>query len=187
VPSVNTLTAVVVSHFLREFPSNTNVSKITNVWYRLFSETRGLDFKYPKGFTMATLYMLHIERFLGKKPENEARKEGVSDKRRELLKRFGNWVPCTCDSQCEVRWNFGNDLGIHKDGDEQRCLLMQLFVELSSTNVSLDEQLEFWEGDDKKRSAMMKQFARVSFKRIPVDEAVEVWKRTKKDWKNSKA
>jgi hypothetical protein len=92
---------------------------------------------------MATLYMLHIETFLPEKPEDDNKGVGVSTGRRELLKRFGNWVHCRCDGECGLEWNFGNDIGIHKGGNEKKCTVVKLFVRLSFKDISVEKELEF--------------------------------------------
>ena len=92
---------------------------------------------------MATLYMLHIETFLPVKPRDENEEVGVHPTRRELLKRFGNWVPCRCDGKCGLGWNFGNDIGMHKGGNEKKCRTMKLYRPLSFKDFSVTKEIEF--------------------------------------------
>lgn len=82
---------------------------------------------------LACLYMLHMETSLENEfPVDEHGEKGkVTQARRELLKRYGNWVHCRCGGSsgsssgsssggsgsggsegCTVEWCFANDLGL---------------------------------------------------------------------------
>jgi calcium-independent phospholipase A2-gamma len=61
---------------------------------------------------MAVLYMLHIETSL-----DVSRKE-VDTGQREKLKRFSKWVPCQCRQPCGREWNFVNEIGLSRGGDD---------------------------------------------------------------------
>jgi hypothetical protein len=138
------LTFASVFDFTAQFhPLKTPPNTIERVWSRLL--THGSEVRnsvHPKGFAMAALYMLHIESFYPeKKPLDNNKMPGLSTERRELLKRFGNWVPCCCDRDCRLEWNFGNDVGLHRGGDETLCAIMKIFGE-GITKVS-ETELEF--------------------------------------------
>ena len=121
-----------VSQFTEQFlpemkPSPATIEK---TWKRLLNENqrKTLESSQPKGLTMATLYMLHIERFRPhEKPHVDAESGQVV--RRERLKAFGNWVPCRCRSSCRVEWNFANDKGLHREDGESRCNMVGVFKE----------------------------------------------------------
>lgn len=50
----------------------------------------------------------------------------VDPDRREMLKRFAKWVPCQCD--CGRDWNFVNEVGLSRGGDNRRdCDMIKLF------------------------------------------------------------
>lgn len=105
---------------------------------------------------MATLYMLHIERFLsGERPQDANKTAGAVDlQRRELLKRYGNWVQCQCNRSCGLEWNFANDVGLHRgDHGKQGCAILELFWKTSletlftsrEKNGFLDKTRLLWE------------------------------------------
>jgi calcium-independent phospholipase A2-gamma len=93
---------------------------------------------------MACLYMLYIEKFLLEKPLNNNKRVGITTERRELLKRFGNWVQCQCDRPCGLEWNFGNDIGLHRKGDTRECAIMKLFKRQSVMKMSVEKESAFW-------------------------------------------
>lgn len=102
---------------------------------------------------MATLYMLHIGRFLPhEQPRDKDDMVGVSPQRRELLKAFGNWVRCCCRSSCLVEWNFANDTGLHRGGDVRRCILVRfvdedeigMFTSVSKVRAVLEQTKNAW-------------------------------------------
>jgi hypothetical protein len=65
-----------------------------------------------RNFILATVYMLHVEKYLNKTPKDNSGAVGIARERRKSVKRFGNWVDCSCDLACSRRWNFANDLGL---------------------------------------------------------------------------
>jgi hypothetical protein len=72
---------------------------------------------------MAVLYMLHIESTL-----DIAKMTSIDPNRREMLKRFSKWVPCKCDACCGREWNFVNEVGLSRGGnDDVECELLRLF------------------------------------------------------------
>ncbi|KAK3353880.1 hypothetical protein B0T25DRAFT_545569 [Lasiosphaeria hispida] len=108
-------------------PTTTPPSTIKSTWTRLLREpsTDIFNSRHPRGLAMATLYMLHLERFRPHlRPLDEEREVGVSRARRPLLKGFGHWVPCGCGARgCAVEWNFVNDVGLHRGGRPASCVL----------------------------------------------------------------
>jgi len=93
---------------------------------------------------MAALYMLHFEMYFPtEKPVDDDKVAGgVTTKRRNLLKRFGNWVSCQCGEGCHLEWNFANDIGLHRDkgGSQKKCGTMKLFQELSFKDLSVEKE-----------------------------------------------
>lgn len=72
--------------------------------------------------------MLHLESCLGvSKPLLDDKTVGVDDNRREALKRFSKWVPCQCRRPCRREWNFVNDIGLCRGGEEGKCAVANLF------------------------------------------------------------
>ena len=94
---------------------------------------------------MATLYMLHIEMHLSIKPFDEDKVGGaISKTRRELLEKFGNWVPCQCREDCGLTWNFANDMGLYRGERRIKCAMMKLFQTLSFKDFSVDKGVGIW-------------------------------------------
>ena len=140
--------------FANQFdPQLTQLETIKKVWARLLRDQSNIsNSMHPKGFAMATLYMLHIERFLPQeKPKDDEQLEGrVSTDRRELLKRFGNWVPCECSRRCGCEWNFANDVGVHRGGNKRKCDLIKVLGEPSLKDLSIrDNEIERMKGTKK--------------------------------------
>ncbi|PHH93098.1 hypothetical protein CDD83_950 [Cordyceps sp. RAO-2017] len=77
---------------------------------------------------MATLCMLHVNCFLPHtfSPLNESGEVGVSSARNRLLKAFGRWVVCHCKAGYDVKWNFANDIGLHRDVRTRSCALAEV-------------------------------------------------------------
>jgi hypothetical protein len=84
---------------------------------------------------MAVLYMLHVESKLAlEKPRDNIGAVGVDAVKRELLKRFTNWVTCQCDAngRCGREWNFANEVGLSRktrqsSGGGLECKVLELF------------------------------------------------------------
>ena len=135
---IRELTVLPVSSFSRQFNgSNPSPRKVEECWKRLLRDNTSVQGSvHPKGFVMATLYMLHIERYSpGETPKGENKTSGaVHPQRRELLKRYGNWVECQCHHRCGVEWNFANDFGLHRgQNGEQKCAMIELFQKTTLT------------------------------------------------------
>ncbi|KAI8934854.1 hypothetical protein NX059_008532 [Plenodomus lindquistii] len=96
--------------------------EVAEVWSRLLRDRSDIrNSSHRKPFVMATLYMLHIETNL-----QIPKMVDVDPDRRETLKRFSKWVPCQCN--CGRQWNFVNETGLSRSGDERReCELIKLF------------------------------------------------------------
>jgi calcium-independent phospholipase A2-gamma len=145
-PDVKWLTSMLLSVpvFADQFdPQRTQLETIKKVWSRLLRDQSNIvNSMHPKGFAMATLYMLHIESFLShEKPKDDDQLEGrVSVDRRELLKRFGNWVPCECNRTCGCEWNFANDIGMHRGGKERKCALIKVLGEPSLKDLLITKK-----------------------------------------------
>jgi len=91
---------------------------------------------------MAVLYMLHIESCLDvPKPQLADKNVGVDFDRREALKRFAKWVPCQCDRPCGREWNFVNDIGLCRGGEERECGVAKLFEQASWLNNFADKEM----------------------------------------------
>jgi hypothetical protein len=146
-----------VSSFVRQFlPEEIpTIGTIEETWSRLQrdKQRKTSESTHPKGLAMATLYMLHIERFLPKKkPHDDSNHVSVSPQRRERLKAFGNWVRCHCKSTCEVKWNFANETGLHRGNIVDRCNLVRLvdegtvgrFTSASKLRQALERTKEAW-------------------------------------------
>ncbi|KAK3350351.1 hypothetical protein B0T25DRAFT_570915 [Lasiosphaeria hispida] len=108
--------------------SKPTLETIDKTWLRLFRDkpaaTTIATSHYSKGFAMATLYMLHVEQY----PPNDGGNIDVDKvimKRREVLRAFGNWAECQCNSDCNVQWNFSNETGLHRGGAPQSCMLVK--------------------------------------------------------------
>ncbi|PNS20536.1 hypothetical protein CAC42_5986 [Sphaceloma murrayae] len=89
-----------------------------NVWSRVLpprQQGRPTASVVTKPLTMAVIYMLHAETAL------EGVKMSVDADRREMLKRFTKWVPCRCKEGCKRKWNFVNEVGLHKNGEKKAC------------------------------------------------------------------
>lgn len=82
---------------------------LCSIWLRL---KHSVDDVMPKNYTLALLYMLHVEKYLNETPKDDYGDVGIAKKRRRSLKRFGDWVNCACDLKCGRSWNFANDLGL---------------------------------------------------------------------------
>jgi calcium-independent phospholipase A2-gamma len=153
------LTSALVPDFSAQFlTAKTPLNTIEKTWTRLLSDQRNISNSvHPKGLAMATMYMLHIERYLpNEKPLDNNKTIGVSTERRELLKAFGNWVPCQCKQACGVEWNFADDIGLHRGGNAKDCRLVEV----------VDKQI---------------------LKNLSIEKDVEVLKLTKKKWRDSRA
>lgn len=73
--------------------------------------------------------MLHIETSAHtrhERPVLENGQMGVDLKRREILKRFAKWVPCQCSGNCGKEWNFVNDVGLSRGGNDEKCRVHKL-------------------------------------------------------------
>ncbi|USP81106.1 hypothetical protein yc1106_08380 [Curvularia clavata] len=106
---------VTFESFCKQFGTERAPSKIhvAEAWSRLLRDKRDLNESiHRKPFVMAVLYMLHIETKL----ELSAKK--VDNDEREKLKRFAKWVPCQCRQLCNREWNFVNEIGLSRGGDE---------------------------------------------------------------------
>ena len=105
-----------VTDFIKQFnPSDPRPDTIKYVWSRLLPSPDGEihNSSHPKPFILAILYMLHMERFLSERPRGDNNQPGeIKVMRREILKRFHVWIPCTCRRKCRSRWNFVSDIGI---------------------------------------------------------------------------
>ncbi|MCJ1359494.1 MAG: hypothetical protein MMC33_009496 [Icmadophila ericetorum] len=111
---------------------------VRSIWSRLLRDRTSISEScHPKGFVLAVLYMLHIETTLENKlPVDENGVKGrVKEARRELLKRFGNWVRCKCGGSakdgtegCTVDWCFANDIGLWRGGEiaKKGCACVKL-------------------------------------------------------------
>lgn len=96
---------------------------LRSVWLRL---KRSVDDLMSRNYTLALLYMLHVERFLKEAPKDDYGDVGIAKKRRRSLKRFGDWVDCACDLKCGRSWNFANDLGLSQTvSPGQACKVLQ--------------------------------------------------------------
>ena len=129
-----------VSSFLRQFNgSDPSPKMVEEVWRRLLRDkTKLRDSYHPKGFVMAVLYMLHIEKYFpSEQPQDEDRVFGaVHPERRELLKRYGNWVGCQCNLGCGMEWNFANDIGMHRgESGKQKCAMFDAFKDRPFRNI----------------------------------------------------
>lgn len=90
---------------------------------------------------MAVLYMLHIElSYKSKKPRLENGEVGVDMIRREALKRFTKWVPCTCQLSCSNEWNFANDVGFSR-GDYAGCKIEKVLDKGTLPNMFKSKEL----------------------------------------------
>lgn len=97
--------------------------ELRSVWLRL---KHSIDDIMPKNFTLALLYMLHVEKYLNETPKDDYGGIGIAKKRRKSLKRFGDWVDCACDLKCGRSWNFANDLGLSQTvSPGQECRVFQ--------------------------------------------------------------
>lgn len=106
---------VTLKSFLNQFGPNPSPSPshITETWSRLLRDKRNMrESTHHKPFVMAVLYMLHIETIL------ELSRKEVDADQREKLKRFDKWVPCQCRQLCCRQWNFVNEIGLSKGGDD---------------------------------------------------------------------
>ena len=124
-----TIHLLLVRSFTQQFNRpNPPPAQIAHVWSRLLRDqsTPINKTSHPKGFVMAVCYMLHIETYLHEKPRAEHDIPGaISKPRRELLKRYGNWVSCHCDTQCRKEWNFANDVGMWRGANAKwKCKLV---------------------------------------------------------------
>ncbi|RDA93495.1 hypothetical protein CP533_4011 [Ophiocordyceps camponoti-saundersi (nom. inval.)] len=115
------------SSFVAQFiawqsPSHETIAK---TWSRLLDEGADIaDSRQPKSLVMATLYMLHVERFHPTaRPDADDPEGGVPRMRRVRLKAFGYWVTCCCKADCNVQWNFANDTGLCRNGQPRNCAL----------------------------------------------------------------
>ncbi|KAL9112428.1 MAG: hypothetical protein Q9227_003270 [Pyrenula ochraceoflavens] len=73
-----------------------------------------------KGLTLSLIFMLHLRSTI-----NSWSPENVSERRRRILRRAGEWVECSCG--CARRWNFVNDLGMYRPrGETTRCKGIEL-------------------------------------------------------------
>ncbi|KAK0724385.1 hypothetical protein B0H67DRAFT_640935 [Lasiosphaeris hirsuta] len=86
-------------------------NSIKETWLRLFRQRPvavavGTS-RHPKGFVMATLYMLLVS------------------ERREVLKAFGNWAGCRCRPECRVACNFSRNTGLYRGGTPKSCVLVK--------------------------------------------------------------
>jgi calcium-independent phospholipase A2-gamma len=139
-----------VRSFEQQFrPNEPSRDRLKEVWQRLLRDkaSRISTSSHPKGFVMAVLYMLHIERDnQDRRPKDEHGRTGlVSAQRRELLKRYGNWVPCQCGRLCGRDWNFANDVGIYRGGQANRTCGIARLLEASVMDLLLSKKPELWE------------------------------------------
>lgn len=105
---------VKVESFCNQFGTEQSPTRkhVAQAWSRLLRDKRDLSRSiHRKPFVMAVLYMLHIETRL------ELSKREVDIEEREKLKRFAKWVPCQCRQHCGREWNFVNEIGLSRGGD----------------------------------------------------------------------
>ncbi|RDA89072.1 hypothetical protein CP532_2243 [Ophiocordyceps camponoti-leonardi (nom. inval.)] len=121
---------VMYSTFAAQFQSwqSPTLETIAKTWSRLLEEgTPIADSRQPKSLVMATLYMLHVERFHpSARPDAEDHEGSVPRMRRVRLNAFGHWVRCSCKADCSIQWNFANDTGLYRCGGQARnCALVR--------------------------------------------------------------
>jgi hypothetical protein len=108
--------------------------KLRSVWLRL---KHSIDDIIQKNYTLALVYMLHVEKYLNETPKDDYGGVGIAKKRRKSLKRFGDWVDCACDLKCGRSWNFANDLGLSQTISPGReCRVFQWFERDESSRSS---------------------------------------------------
>ena len=96
------------------------VEEIEKFWTRLPLDTETLGQpSHSKGYTMAILYMLHIETHMNKRPKDIKGYGGIE--RLRLLKNYATWVSCRCNGGCDLKWNFANDHGLFKGSGRENC------------------------------------------------------------------
>jgi hypothetical protein len=139
-----------VRSFEQQFrPNEPPRDRLKEVWQRLLRDktSRISTSTHPKGFVMAILYMLHIEKDNQyRRPRDERGRTGlVSEQRRELLKRYGNWVPCQCGRLCGRDWSFANDVGMNRGGNPNRPCGIARLLEPSVTDLLFSRKPELWE------------------------------------------
>ena len=107
-----------VKDFLKQLsPGPVSTATIESVWSRLLpaAQIKVHRVRMSKPYTLAILYMLHIERFSSERPRGEdGQPYRIREGRQEALKRFNVWVRCKCREDCDNEWNFVNDRGIHR-------------------------------------------------------------------------
>ena len=131
---------------------------IESVWRRLYVSPPDdvSATSHPRPFVLAILYMLHVERFLSKRPTGDGGLSGeIKLKRRNLLKRFDTWIPCLCGASCGREWNFINDQGLRAIfGEESKeCRIARLVrrkpfndrSEWKSEASRYGEELKVWD------------------------------------------
>lgn len=101
------------------------------VWRRLLTSipTDVRKTSHSKPFVLAVLYMLHVERFSSERPRGDNGLAGeVKAKRREIIKRYDVWIPCSCRKKCLNEWNFASDQGIYRSASRNvsKCNIAQL-------------------------------------------------------------
>jgi hypothetical protein len=124
-----------VSAFQSQFRApEPTTEKLNSVWLRLKHRT---DDIVQKNFTLALVYMLHVEKYFNETPKDDSGGEGIAKKRRKSLKRFGDWVDCACDLKCGRSWNFANDLGLSQTTSPGReCRVFQWLEKDESSRSS---------------------------------------------------
>lgn len=137
-----------VIDFAKQFnPNEPRPETVEFIWRRLLRSSASdiRNTSHPKPFILAVLYMLHVERFSSERPRGDNSQFGeVKAKRREILKRFDVWVPCTCRKKCPHEWNFANDRGIYRSAseDSQKCRILQLLEGYNRTFFGITQSRE---------------------------------------------
>lgn len=113
------LTVMIVPTFASQFTQrNPEPSLISACWSRFGTLQTHLD----RNHVLAVTYMIHLESRMDKE-QLEFREGGpyISDRRRKIIKHFGDWVVCQCG--CRREWSYANgSSGLQRNvNSERKC------------------------------------------------------------------